>query len=266
MSEEVIAVAIPEEITDSSNEKEGEHEEEEESIDNEEGTQVVLDKDIIIPTTSKSKKTGKETTKNTKYHIKVTNELVGKDITNINIRLTQYEDIFFLITSNYDQSIYLDEMPKMKYVIDYDQMSEELVSMFESFIKDENEFYITLDLGEGEHYMHFVQNIQVTNIKLMDIKFISASTEESDKLGQDTYAALKKQLDLTKKRFDAYNAALLKKNPVIYDDIQINGEDFIRTPEEKKKEIEMKMEANEKIAKGLSKMQHKTLVLPKPLI
>lgn len=190
---------------------------------------------------------------------------INVDITESNeldalrIVLCDNEDIFFCMKSAFKKRDFEKIKNKERYNCKYEEIPGLLIQMLESFMKQEPDFLIYIEMHPQTCTMYIQQRTNLFIKELIHFQFEHVSEEESDLLAQQAYLLVRTRLLQKKEQLDIYMTALMKKNPDIYNDIQINGMDYIHTPEEKKRALEHFLEKDEKVAARIAELERKNL-------
>lgn len=185
----------------------------------------------------------------------------NKKIQKIIISLYDNDNIFFCMKSVFTRRDFVGNKSK-RYIIPFDQLYDEITSIFRSYQKGNKEFEIWYTITGTSGVMKIYQTTPIIRKELISFNFESISEEDSDKLAQEEYLRIEARLQRISRKLNTYNEGLKQKNPKIYDDILINGQDYAHTHAEKKKALEHFLESNQKVSAGIAHIQQKNKQCP----
>lgn len=219
-------------------------------------TENIYSEYIIIPTYYDPT----EPPQNKELKVDISVDITEKDeVAAIHFVLCDNEDIFFCMKSDYRKREYEKVKSKERYHSKFEELPGILIQMLNSFKNVEPDFNIFIEMQTDTCELMIQQQTNLFVKDLISFKFYSVSEEESDKLAQEAYYIVRTKLINKKNQYEIYMSALMKKNPDIYNDIQINGMDYIHTPEEKIRALEHFLEKDEKVAAGIAELERKNL-------
>ena len=237
------------------------HQEEEER--EERPPPTVIFNDFVFVTID-SDKEEEEIRKELRFEIAVDRD-DNKLVQRIYITLYDNDDIFFCMKCQYEPEDFF-QLKENRYIIPFEGVAKEVIYMLRSIKNHETDYNVSLTIRGTHGIVTFEQNTPLFTKEMISFEFESIPEEEADEQAQFAYMRLSTRLDIAKSKLTLYNASLKKKNPDIYNDIMISGQDYAHTHEEKKRNLEQFLESNQKVSAGIAQMeQMKQTTMPKKL-
>ena len=187
------------------------------------------------------------------------NKLVQK----IYMSLYDNEDIFFCMRSHYEPEDF-SKLKEKRYIIPFEGVAKEVIFMLKSIKRMEQDYSVRFEIKGDHGFLRFYQNTPLFTKELISFDFESISEEEADEQAQTSYLKISARLELAKNKLKVYNETLKKKNPDIYNDILVNGQDLVHKHEDKKRSLEQFLESNQKVSAGIAQMQQLNQIMHTP--
>ncbi|EAY17935.1 hypothetical protein TVAG_225610 [Trichomonas vaginalis G3] len=170
-------------------------------------SKLIFDKDLTL------------TDKEIVFRFKVFKIMNKKTLNTIELEMHKYDDIFFLMKCKVDFKKFQKIAKENSLTIDFEQLLDAIISMFENNINHNNATKVDFKASEKGGTLSFFDVLELRAVKIFSLDFTNASKNHQFIYAQRKFNEIKELLELKNRELEIFLHEVHKKNYTMFDHI-----------------------------------------------